>query len=161
MAKIYNSDVTKGLAQNAGIQINVDKVPNELAEKIVPTFETNPDKLRKITIVRSGTGAATIYTTPTDRDFYLCAAHLSLSNSTAGQNAYLSVLATPKDEANVTIGNLYVRTTALIDMGHDNVFLNFNDKPILLARGTNITSTIANAASSRVIIYGYIDDSKA
>ena len=40
MAKIYNSDCTKGLAQNASIQQNVDKVPNELAEKIVPTFET-------------------------------------------------------------------------------------------------------------------------
>lgn len=59
MAKIYNSDCTKGLAQNAAIQQNVDRVPNELAEKIVPTFETNPALLRRDMILGFGSSTAT------------------------------------------------------------------------------------------------------
>jgi hypothetical protein len=83
MAKIYNSDVTKGLAQNAGIQQNVDKTPNELAEKIVPTFETNPELLRRTNIIKfGGTITAvtnvTLYTTPTNQDFYLTGFFISI-----------------------------------------------------------------------------------
>lgn len=63
MAKIYNSNVTKKLAENAAIQQNTDKVPVELAEKIVPTFETNQAALkqypiRTITLNGNATGIA-------------------------------------------------------------------------------------------------------
>lgn len=58
MAKIYNSDCTKGLAQNAGIQQSAEKVPNELAEKIVPTFETNPKLLRNSSGLYGGSSQA-------------------------------------------------------------------------------------------------------
>lgn len=82
MVKIYNSDVTKGLAKSAGIATAKEKVPDELAEKIVPVFETNPDLLRKCDVWTSVTAAnsltTTIYTVPEDRDFYLVSASLSL-----------------------------------------------------------------------------------
>ncbi len=58
MAKIYNSDVTKGLANNAGIQQSREKTPDELAEKIVPVMETNPKLLRN-DVVWSGSSSTT------------------------------------------------------------------------------------------------------
>lgn len=75
MAKIYNTECTKGLANNAGIQISVDKVPNELAEKIVPTFETNPRLVRDQRVlasaVRTTTGDATLFTTSSINETYV------------------------------------------------------------------------------------------
>lgn len=58
MAKIYNSDLTKGIAKNAGIQQSAEKVPNELAEKVVPTMETNPALLRKDKVLGNVSGTA-------------------------------------------------------------------------------------------------------
>jgi hypothetical protein len=80
-AKIYNSDLTKELREAAKIMTSVDATPTEIAEKVVPVMEVNPKILRRSNIVLNtrmvNNTAATIYTVPTDRDFYLVSAMLS------------------------------------------------------------------------------------
>lgn len=75
MAHIYNSDLSKELIRGAKIQTSKDSVPSQLAEKVVPVMEVNPRLLRLTTnapqIASSTTGAKTVYTTPTNQDFYL------------------------------------------------------------------------------------------
>lgn len=164
MAKIYNSDCITGLQKNAGIQQNVDKTPNELAEKIVPTFETNPKMLRVCEIVLGSLAqnatSATIYTTPTDRDFYLTAANISNIQDATATSTASSLKVYPKGQTSqqvlMTIGSLGGVNSGTIA----NQFV----PPILLERGKTIdlTNTTANAnVKVNGSIVGYIDYSSA
>lgn len=75
MAGINNSDLTRQLIDGAKINTSFDKVPNQLAEKVVPVMEVNPELLRKITVVdgevRTTTGTLTGYTTSPTKKFFL------------------------------------------------------------------------------------------
>lgn len=75
MATINNSSLSKELIDGAKIQISYDKVPNQLADKVVPVMEVNPKMLRRLNVLvsgnRSAASALTIYTTPAISDFYL------------------------------------------------------------------------------------------
>lgn len=82
MAIIYNSDLTKELVAGAAIQQMRDSVPNQIAEKVVPTMEVNPFLLKKTNLIvnssKSTTGNGTVYTTLTDRDTYLTGINLHM-----------------------------------------------------------------------------------
>jgi len=82
MAKIFNSELTKELTEGAKIQTSFDKVPNEIAEKVVPVMEVNPKLLKTIDYVKSASltnsTSTNIYTTPTNRDFYIVSAEISM-----------------------------------------------------------------------------------
>lgn len=163
MAKIYNSDCTKGLAKNAGIQQNVDKVPTELAEKIVPTFETNPVLLRFCKIVASSfafnTTSATIYTTPADRDFYIVAANLSALQD-AGATSVASSLKVYIDGVQQTL----MSVTNIAGIANSGNILNNYSVPVKIDRNTAIvvtnTTNVANVKANAGIV-GYIDESGA
>lgn len=98
MTQIYNSDVTKGLANNAGIATARDKVPSQLADKIVPTFETNPALLRRVNIVKYGevTDATsyTIYTLPDNQDFYITGYQISYVKDVNATSTIIALRAT-------------------------------------------------------------------
>lgn len=161
MAKIYNSDLTKGLAKNAGIQQNTDKIPNELAEKVVPTCETNPELLRKITIVRDITitdsSSGTIYTTPTNQDFYLTDVQMDGFKSAAAGTTEFYITVTINGATKKIISMHHPTTTAINNLHAEKSFL----LPIKLDRNTNITLNSNNATTfNRVIgiICGYVDE---
>jgi hypothetical protein len=42
-AKIYNSNLTKAIVDGAKLQISEGGIPSEIAEKVVPTMEVNPN----------------------------------------------------------------------------------------------------------------------
>jgi len=159
MVKIYNSEVTRGLAKNARIAESKDKVPDELAEKIVPTLETNPALLRRCNIVRSGVTTAAnsvVYTTPTDRDFFLVGATLSMSKEAADSNTNVSLVLTPYYNYGTTFSMalLYI-TGATLTASHDNQSLSL-PTPLLLARGSTITITkVAGNSNCAATIVGY------
>lgn len=75
MVAIHNSDLKREIIEGAKMQLSVDKVPQELAEKVLPVMEVNPKLLRTINIVKGETKTTTgnldIYKTPPDKDFYL------------------------------------------------------------------------------------------
>lgn len=156
MATIYNSELTKGLAKNAGIQQSAEAVPTKLSDTVIPTCETNPEMLRRINIIRGATSATTVYTTPTNQDFYLTSIYMVASNSTASQTSTATLTATPENEPNTTLAQLSFRTTALIDANQQNCFEDFSGSPIKIARGTNIATSITNVPSFRAVIFGYV-----
>jgi len=161
MAKIYNSDCTKGLAQNAGIQTSAEKVPNELAEKIVPTFETNPEQLRRTNILRSNSAinatSGTIYTTPTDKDFYLCGVAVSVIKDVTSTSLYTCITGTPEGQAVTDF--LLIRGITLTPQ--ENCCSLEITPPLKMKKGTTIVVTnstnVANISSSGTI-YGYVVD---
>lgn len=87
MAQIYNSDLSKELVDGAKIQTSYDKVPNQLADKVVPVMEVNPKLFRISNVVRNinttASGAQTMYTTPTDKEFYLTGLYFSIIKDAA------------------------------------------------------------------------------
>lgn len=52
MAEIHNSDLSKEIIDKAKLQLSFDKLPTQLAEKVVPTLEVNPDISRRRKIIR-------------------------------------------------------------------------------------------------------------
>jgi hypothetical protein len=165
MAKIYNSDVTKGLAKNAGIQISIDKVPNELAEKIVPTFESNPDLLRKDFILGSLGQTATavgtiIVAADPDRDIYVTGIYASMVKDATCDisTANRSVQFSQNGASNTPLVSIPMLTLTAQTYEVSVYFKN----PIKIDRGTIIgTGTwnyTAGLCCRNFIVYGYKDD---
>jgi len=161
MAYIYNSDLTKELTEGGKIQVSRDIVPNQLAEKVVPTMEVNPKLFRKINVVKSTvtalTGAITVYTTPTDKDFFLCGLYLTTIKDAAsdGTDAYISV--TFIDGSSGTVMAIPgIASTAQIG----SLSYTF-ERPIQLKRGTTVSvvgNTTAGVFRKSAGIIGYTTD---
>jgi hypothetical protein len=165
MAKIYNSDLTKGIAKNAGIQQSVEKVPNELAEKVVPVMETNPELLRKVNIVaninKTTTGSGTIYTTLANKQFYLTSAYGTYVKDAAadvGQTGYCLSMGGVIDGANIIILSL----PSLALTAETEVISQTFNPPINVDRGSTISlggATFTAGTMSRTCgITGYYDE---
>lgn len=91
MATIYNSDLSKEMTIAGALQTSREKIPNQLAEKVVPVMEVNPKLLRRANICAStsasGAGAATIYTVPAGKEFYLTGINASMIKDAANDHA--------------------------------------------------------------------------
>jgi hypothetical protein len=159
MAQIYNSDLTKELVAGAKLQQSREKVPQELAEKVVPVMEVNPRLLRKVNLIKGSAAAAggnvTMYTTPTDKDFYLTYANLSMSKIVTDSNDYLALVIAIPGFASAAVLNLCGTTLKVENMAVSQCF----EPPILLTRGSTLVLT-KNAANSSTCccIGGYTVD---
>jgi hypothetical protein len=160
MATIYNSELSKGMQKDAGIQISKDSMPTQLAEKVVPVMEVNPRLLRRCNIVRvnaaTNSASATIYTTPTNQDFYLCGATLGVIKDVTSQSL--------STRLNVTIDGvvqpiMHIPSISLT-VQSEVMALSF-PFPVKVDRGTNITVTNSNATANITAsssITGYVDE---
>lgn len=147
-ATIYNSDLTKELTDGAKIQTAFDKVPNQIAEKVVPTMEVNPKLLYTIDHLPVGSASdaitATIHTAATDKDTYLHYINLTVAKDAVSDSLFTEVRCQPKGKAvSILLRIRYEPTTA--GQFTSNLVL---PKPILLERGTNITLNNNTATAS-------------
>jgi len=160
MTQIYNSDLTKELTEGAKIQVSRDRVPNQLADKVVPVMEVNPKLLRRVKIVKNVQAAnatsATVFTTPTDRDFYLTGYCLSVIKDATSTSTGTSLRS--------TIDGAAVRIAEIIGLSltvQNQTITGSCTPPIKIDRGVTITvnntTNVANVSSSAEI-HGYIDD---
>jgi hypothetical protein len=82
MATIYNNQTLREIQRAGGIQQNIDAIPMKLGDTVIPVIECNPKLLQPVKIVRSNVATnatvATVYTTPTDQDFYLTSLSMSV-----------------------------------------------------------------------------------
>lgn len=88
MVQIHNSDLTKELQAGAKTQAyDYGKLPNQLAEKVVPVMEVNPKMLRVANFCESArrtlTGSSTLQALTTGRDLYITNINLN-TNIDAG-----------------------------------------------------------------------------
>lgn len=162
-AKIYNSDCTKDLAQNAGIQQMTDKVPDELAEKIVPTFETNPLLLRRNNILgiverqATAASASVIFASPAGKKTFITGIEIYMIKDAACDKAsgHFSLNAAVKGSAAQNILKVPVLTltaqseTAILSLAF----------PLEIEPLTSITlnsfSFAAGNCINGAVVYGY------
>ena len=159
MATINNSDLSKELIDGAKIQISHDVVPNQLAEKVVPVMEVNPKLLRVCNIVRSTLLVAptTIYTTPANRNFYLCSAFVQCSTK-ADVDAARIITVTIDGQSQVLIQN-NVSGGPAGSLGTTNSDLTINpSNPIKIDRGTAIVISGSGTFGSAGIIGYTVED---
>lgn len=150
MTKIYNSNLTKAIIEGAKLQTSTDKIPDELAEKVVPVMEVNPNLLRNINFVKRvnivNTATTTVYTTPTDKDFYLTNAFLNFIKDALNTSVSTQLIITTEDSITDAIIS-FAQLTLTAQVGNENVQFN---PAIKLKRGSNITASAASVAAGNI-----------
>jgi hypothetical protein len=161
MAQIYNTDLSKELIKGASIQVNRDLVPSQLAEKVVPVMEVNPNLLRKANIYvgtgSAASGTSTVYTTPTNKDFYLIGISMALIKDATCDTATgkVTINGTPDGLAQLELIGIPIITLTAQSASISRDFI----MPILLKRNTTINSTqtyTAGLSSRTFSIIGYV-----
>lgn len=139
-----------------------EKLPSELAEKIVPVMEVNPKLLRICNFVKSyaksNTGSSIMYTGTADRDLYITSVALVGRNDAAFDGSGCAISATINGTTTV-ICEIKANTSpgALNNLESHRDFT----VPIKIDRGTNITialSFAAGTASYTGMICGFTDE---
>ncbi len=167
MAIIYNSELSKGIVESARLQQNRDIIPNQLAEKVVPVMEVNPQILRKskgIPLLLTGlvnTTSATIFTSDSIKKTYLTGATLSMIKDATSTATDMGIQFTNADSTVCKICRM-AGITLTADSKENSITF---DKPIEIKRGSNIVLTsdtnVANIVL-RASLFGFeIDNSNA
>lgn len=168
MAKIYNSELSKILQVEAGLQASRDKVPDELAEKVVPVINVNPNHNKFLNYLAHGnttsiSASNTIATTSTTKDTFLCALTMSIVKDAAYDGAtgssYRVLVTLDETNASTVIGAITLLT---LTAQTDTIHITF-PFPIKLKKGSTITSTLtaggtAGTMGRNVTIYGYTEE---
>lgn len=151
-----NSEQVKEEIKALGLQPSAQIIPQP-----IPVVETNPKLLRRADIVRStsdtdgSTAGLTIYTTPSDKDFYLTGAHIAQTQDAASTNAFAYIRGFPYGDntAREFVSLAFQASTA----GSYSMVRDFSI-PIKLARNSIIsyvTSTAVANQAARIGIVGY------
>jgi len=165
MAVIHNSDLTKALIDGAKLQTSSDRVPAELAEKVVPVMEVNPKLLRRAEVCSVGAAtnatSGTVYTIPADKEFYCTASSMSVIKDASSTSVFSSMIATGMDGQTITL--LTIPSITLTAQSESEA-LSFVP-PLKIKPGTTIALTnstnVANI-NTRGTITGYlVDNSRA
>lgn len=162
MAQIYNSNLTRELVEGAKIQQNHDIIPNQLAEKVVPVMEVNPNMLRSINLIKtsgnSATGSVTVYTCPSDKDFYLYGVCMSYTKDVACDNVSIALQASlSEDGSSATVISEMLSQTLTAESRTLNKDFTV---PLKLRRGSALILVGAfsvGALTKKCQIQGYVD----
>lgn len=147
MINIQNTDAITAIRDGAKLSIS-EGFPQQLIRSVQPVMDMTPRFHRVANICRqveaSNATAATIYTTPTDVDFYLTSACLSVIKDASSPSTYSAI--------NITIDGI-TRTLLIISgfasTAQSGTVANAFTVPIKLDRGTNIA--IANTSATAAI----------
>lgn len=133
-------------------------IPKALAEKIQLVYGVNPTRI--INVMEraevSATGTTAIFTTPTDRDFFLTAYYFNCSATAAADNTVYTLAFSPEGKASESVRFPKLTLTA----GNERIVMNYNP-PIKLERGTTITmgtTFTVGAVVRQATIFGYTTD---
>jgi hypothetical protein len=154
MATIYNSQLKEEIRDGAKIQQNVDNIPSRLADSVVPTMEVNPKFFRRINVIARATSTGTIYTTPTDKDFFFVGCQMAGAHSTASASGSSTLSVIPEGQAAIIVSSIFARTSVILDVDTSNSTLML-PLPIKLAKGSIIAYTATNFTANACTIFGY------
>ena len=156
MVNNYNTSISKRATDMLNVR-DGQFFDNNLGNKIVPVLEINRPVVNVLAsnVVINGT-SATIYTTPTDKDFYLTSAQLSVIKDATSTSTACTISATV---GGVTTQILTIKCLTLT--AQENSISNSFYYPIKIDRGTNIvvtsTTNVANVGATGNI-QGYLSD---
>lgn len=159
MVDIQSKEVIDKMSDELKIQPAL-ALPRGLVNSIQPVYSVNPPKIVNIVkqISRSTTGSPTIFTTPSDRNFYLTSISFSATANSSADNTTYLVTAVPKNQSSSST-LLELRKTTLTAF-NGNQFNNY-PIPLLLEKGTAITMGSTFSAGTSVhsaTITGYTTD---
>lgn len=149
-ARIYNSDASRALIAGAGLT-GADVVPQELAEKALPTIDMTPD-FHRVTTISAGstatsTGNGTVYTTSANKDTYITNITYNMIKDVACDVATGNIAVT----ANVDgiSKNIILISTITLTAQTYSISIPFKN-PLKLGRNTTILMTGAFTAGVMV-----------
>ncbi len=143
MGTIYNTELINELINAVRLQQGRENIPSKFADTIVPTVETNPKLLKHVNIFKSRmedtNNVFIIYTTPTDKDFYLTYASLIVTQPATTTNTLTDITAILESGLTVKI----VTTPKVTTSSRANPAMNKYESAfaIKLKRGTTIILT--------------------
>lgn len=160
MATINNSELSREIIDGAKIAIGREKVPDQISEKVVAVMECNPKLLRRVNLVRGSssvtTGTITLFTTPTDTDFYISELNMAFIKDVTCDAATGAVtISVVIDGVTRNIAGL---STITLTAQSGNLVISF-PLPVKLDRTTSITMNgtyTAGVMSRYCSIAGYI-----
>jgi hypothetical protein len=147
MARITRSSILQWVQDALGIQNGADSVPQYLTNQVVPVFDIQPKITNFVTQTTStATGDTTIFTTPTDKDFFITFATIANTANAASDSVVCSI--------GVTIGGATRRIMYLVKetttAGSQNAEMCFT-YPIKVDRGSIIRLTKAFTAGATTV----------
>jgi hypothetical protein len=153
----FNSEVTRELVRAGKLQ---GESTDKILDTIQPTLELNPRITRRCEIVRGASrttsGTSTIYTTPSDTDFYLTGISLNAAADVASDtvNFYASIVILGATRVIIELRKITLTAYA----GSSCFTFPF---PIKVDRNSSITFTINSTVGSSSLacsIVGYVDE---
>jgi len=148
-------EIVETLVKELGLQSAVDKIPTQISDNIQPVLIV-PTRVQDKCLGSNAT--STLYTTPADRDFYLCSASVAgISDSQAGTNN-VNIKVQAKNGAQATILlQVFCGSPPGAIFNSESNSITFNP-PLLLERSTNIDLAVATS-SGHGCVTGYEVDS--
>lgn len=159
----FNDTQNKQLVNTAIDELKLnprtDAVPQQVIPTIQPVFEL---KRKTITVFSSASASnatsALVYTTPSDRDFYLVASHLSMKKDGSSPSTSSSIVAVPDSTGAGVAINFVQGSASLAQEAH--IYMDY-PLPIKLKRNSQITVTNSSGTATIIasaFIYGYTED---
>lgn len=160
MVEVQKSEVIEYLIKGLRLSPGLDSVPKELAKQITPVFNVEPVKYNNIIRYAQivATGNTTVYTTPTDKDFYLNYLNLTSEWDAAATPTEISIKCTPYGSAAVVIISFAVNS---LNPSTDRDSVTALMNPIKLEPGSNVLLTATFGAGNLVAnasIGGYTEE---
>jgi hypothetical protein len=150
-----NSTLKQDLVDESRLNVAYDTIPSTVIPSIQPviTVEKKYCDISKIITLNNGT-AGIIYTTPTQADFYLCSASISIIKDAGATSTLSYISAVLNSGIAASILPISSLTTTAQTANNTITF----SPPLKIARGTNITLNHATAnanISGSAAITGY------
>lgn len=153
-----NVQIDDNIKTDLILKEGVDLIPKVVNPSIQPVYNV----LRRICNIareasRTSSGTSAIYTTPTDRDFFLTGMHMAFQANATSDGTSLIFAFTPAGQSATTITIPKLTTTAITA----SLVKDFSI-PIKLERGTAINITYAFAAGASTVsasITGFLNSS--
>lgn len=146
MASIHNHKIIQNLIDKAKLQLAVDKIPTELAEKILPVLEITPQK-KIISAYGTLTDATStnVMTTSSTKKTFLIGYQISLSKDVVNDATLIRILATAKGLASNAIFAMRIEPTLAQSGIGESVILPF---PMEIEKNTNISVAATDDTAS-------------
>lgn len=103
MAETRNSDIQKRILEETGLQASIEKIPNELTERILPVLVVNPKSRKKLLVkVDENTrglisSSGKVIYVPAGKKWRILGGHLTLTTDATVGNRFLDFQGYTKD----------------------------------------------------------------
>jgi len=147
MATVTRGSLLLWLQDLLGLQSGADKVPTEISNTIQPIVDIVPHRttIARHTTRTTTTTGLTLFATPTDKDFFLTYAHLSVTKDVSNDNTNTQIQVTI-DGANRVINSITTQTLTVANGVSNESFA----YPIKIDRGSDIKLVMVFAAGTMI-----------